>query len=76
MLKLKIVSRLSGNELHLPDSFGSYKLSEWSMEPRPPQIEVAWWQQHHLALVIPSVAVVVIGICGGGTAFPSRPLTC
>ncbi|XP_042049805.1 aspartic proteinase 36-like isoform X1 [Salvia splendens] len=62
----KILSRLSGNELHLPDSFGSYKLSEWSMEPPPKR---TWWKQHYLALVIAFSVVVVIGLVASGGWF-------
>ncbi|KAL1546056.1 aspartic proteinase nepenthesin-1-like [Salvia divinorum] len=63
---MKIVSRLSGNQLHLPDSFGSYELSEWSMEP-PPQR--TWWQQHYLDLVIAFAVVIVIGMLASGGWF-------
>ncbi|XP_047958067.1 aspartic proteinase 36-like isoform X2 [Salvia hispanica] len=63
---MKILSRLSGNELHLPDSFGSYKLSGWSMEPPP---ERTWWKQHYLALVIAFSVVVVIGLVASGGWF-------
>ncbi|KAG8363795.1 hypothetical protein BUALT_Bualt19G0059500 [Buddleja alternifolia] len=30
-----IISRLTENRVHLPDSFGSYKLFEWNIEPPP-----------------------------------------
>ncbi|XP_047938052.1 aspartic proteinase nepenthesin-1-like [Salvia hispanica] len=63
---MKIVSRLSGNQLHLPDSFGSYKLSEWSVEPPP---ERTWWRQHYLALVIAFAVVIVIGMLASGGWF-------
>ncbi|KAH6802462.1 Eukaryotic aspartyl protease family protein [Perilla frutescens var. frutescens] len=60
---MNIISRLSTNELHLPDSFGSYQLSEWRIEPPP---ERTWWQQHYLALVVASVLVIVIGLLASG----------
>ncbi|XP_042054074.1 aspartic proteinase 36-like [Salvia splendens] len=63
---MKILSRLSGNQLHVPDSFGSYKLSEWSMEPPPKR---TWWKQHYLALVIAFSVVVVIGLLASGGWF-------
>lgn len=60
---MKIISRLSTNELHLPDSFGSYKLSDWRIEPPPAR---TWWQQHYLALVVATVLVIVIGLVASG----------
>lgn len=29
----EITSRLAGDRLHLPDTFGSYKLVKWDIEP-------------------------------------------
>lgn len=60
---MNIISRLSGNQLHLPDSFGSYKLSEWRIEPPPKR---TWWQPHYLGLVVASVLVIVIGLLASG----------
>lgn len=58
-----IISRLSGNRVHLPDSFGKYVLSEWQIEPPP---ESTWWQQHYLAFVVAFISMIVVGLVASG----------
>ncbi|CAA0831469.1 Eukaryotic aspartyl protease family protein [Striga hermonthica] len=58
-----IISRLNGNNIHLPDTFGSYKLFEWKIEPPP---ERTWLQQHYLVIVGASVVVIVAGLLASG----------
>ncbi|KAI3448650.1 hypothetical protein Pfo_005315 [Paulownia fortunei] len=60
---MDIISRLNENRVHLPDSFGSYKLFEWNIEPPP---ERTWWQQHYLAIVMAFVVVIVVGLLASG----------
>ncbi|KAL7083913.1 hypothetical protein ACP275_14G191500 [Erythranthe tilingii] len=61
---MDIVSRLSENRVHLPDSFGSYKFFGWNMGPTPPQR--TWWRQHYLAVIIAFVLMMVIGLLASG----------
>ncbi|KAL6565438.1 hypothetical protein OROHE_004493 [Orobanche hederae] len=63
---MDIITRLNGNRLHLPDSFGSYKLFEWKIEPPP---ERFWWKQHYLAIVGAAVVVTVVGLFISGAWF-------
>ncbi|KAL6513347.1 hypothetical protein OROGR_020833 [Orobanche gracilis] len=63
---MDIITRLNGNRLHLPDSFGSYKLFEWKIESPPERI---WWKQHYLAIVGAAVVVTVVGLFISGAWF-------
>ncbi|XP_059302491.1 aspartic proteinase 36-like [Lycium ferocissimum] len=56
---VEIISRLAGNRLHLPDTFGSYKLVKWDIEPSPKRIR---WQQSYLVVVVALLVVLILGL--------------
>ncbi|XP_068654593.1 aspartic proteinase 36-like isoform X2 [Aristolochia californica] len=53
----KIISRLTQHNVHLPDSFGSYQLVKWKIEP--PQSR-SWWQKHFLSVVVGLLVAVLL----------------
>ncbi|XP_043713676.1 aspartic proteinase 36-like [Telopea speciosissima] len=64
---MSIISRLTEHRLHLPDTFGNYKLVQWKFEP--PRTRT-WWQQHILAVVAGVIVMlVVIGLSTFGGWF-------
>ncbi|XP_011091937.1 aspartic proteinase-like protein 2 isoform X2 [Sesamum indicum] len=63
---LNIISRLSENGIHLPDSYGTYKVFEWKIEPPS---ERSWWQQHYLVIVIPFIIIMVAAVLAFGAWF-------
>ncbi|KAK4349230.1 hypothetical protein RND71_031985 [Anisodus tanguticus] len=56
---MEIISRLDGNSLHLPDTFGSYKLVKWDIEPSPKRTR---WQQNYLVVVVALLVVLILGL--------------
>lgn len=56
---MELMGRLAAHHPHLEDSFGSYKLFDWGIEP-PPKKKL--WPQNYLALVVPFLVVLVVGI--------------
>ncbi|CAA3013199.1 aspartic ase 2 [Olea europaea subsp. europaea] len=63
---MDIIARLNENRVHLPDSFGSYKLFQWNIEPPPVR---TWWQQHLVVIVSISVFMIVLGLLASGLWF-------
>nr|XP_016451006.1 PREDICTED: aspartic proteinase-like protein 2 isoform X2 [Nicotiana tabacum] len=55
----EIINRLAENRFHLPDTFGSYKLVKWDIEPPPKRIR---WQQNYLVVVFALLVVLIIGL--------------
>lgn len=56
---MEIISRLAGNRLHLPNTFGSYKLVKWDIEPSPKRMR---WQQNYLVVVVALLVVLILGL--------------
>ncbi|XP_004244902.1 aspartic proteinase 36-like [Solanum lycopersicum] len=56
---MEITSRLAGDRLHLPDTFGSYKLVKWDIEPLSKRTR---WQQSYLAVVLALLVILVLGL--------------
>ncbi|KAL2488159.1 Eukaryotic aspartyl protease family protein [Forsythia ovata] len=63
---MDIIAKLNESRVHLPDSFGSYKLFEWNIEPPPKR---TWWQQHLVIIVSTSVVMIVLGLLASGLWF-------
>lgn len=59
-----ILARLAEQKVHLPESFGSYKLVEWNVELAPKR---TWWQQHTAAVLVSVLVMLILGLtaCGG-----------
>ncbi|KAG8363794.1 hypothetical protein BUALT_Bualt19G0059400 [Buddleja alternifolia] len=60
---MDIISRLTENRVHLPDSFGSYKLFEWNIEPPP---ERTWWDRNYWVIVVAFLVMFVFGVLSYG----------
>ncbi|KAJ8640720.1 hypothetical protein MRB53_017414 [Persea americana] len=56
---LSIISRLTEHRVRLPDTFGSYQLVEWKVEPPKKRM---WWQQHLLALIVGVIVAVALAM--------------
>lgn len=58
-----IIARLAEHRVQLPDTFGSYQLFEWNIEPPPKQ---TWWQQHYMVVVVSIAFALVLGLSASG----------
>ncbi|KAH7850984.1 hypothetical protein Vadar_005569 [Vaccinium darrowii] len=58
-----IIARLAEHRVQLPDTFGSYQLFEWNIEPPPKQ---TWWQQHYMVVVVSIAVALVLGLSASG----------
>ncbi|KAG5590733.1 hypothetical protein H5410_041247, partial [Solanum commersonii] len=56
---MEITSRLAGDRLHLPDTFGSYKLVKWDIEPLQNRTR---WQQSYLVVVVALLVILILGL--------------
>ncbi|KAM3344149.1 aspartic proteinase 36 isoform X1 [Capsicum galapagoense] len=56
---MEIIHRLAESRVHLPDTFGSYKLFEWGIEPPPKR---TGWRQSYLIVVIALSVVLILGL--------------
>ncbi|XP_059312083.1 aspartic proteinase 36-like isoform X2 [Lycium ferocissimum] len=56
---MEIISRLDEQHPHLQDSFGSYKLFDWRIEP-PSKKKL--WPRNYLVLVVPFLVVLILGL--------------
>ncbi|KAF8410158.1 hypothetical protein HHK36_002680 [Tetracentron sinense] len=60
---MNIISRLTEHRVQLPDTFGSYQLVEWKVEP---PMKRTWWQQHFLAVMVGVIITLVLGLSTSG----------
>ncbi|KAK9067021.1 hypothetical protein SSX86_014345 [Deinandra increscens subsp. villosa] len=58
-----IISRIAEGRIHLPDSYGKYRFSNWHIYPPPKR---SWWQKHYLGALLASILAVVVGLSGVG----------
>ncbi|XP_060208866.1 aspartic proteinase 36-like isoform X1 [Lycium barbarum] len=56
---MEIIHRLAANRVRLPDTFGSYKLFEWGIEPPPKRTR---WLQSYLVIVIALSVALILGL--------------
>ncbi|KAK6782182.1 hypothetical protein RDI58_019978 [Solanum bulbocastanum] len=56
---MEITSRLAGDRLHLPDTFGSYKIVKWDIEPLQKRTR---WQQSYLVVVVAVLVMLILGL--------------
>ncbi|XP_077233719.1 aspartic proteinase Asp1-like [Tasmannia lanceolata] len=52
-----IILRLTDHRVRLPDTFGSYQVVEWKVEP---PLKRTWWRQHILAVIVGVIVAVVL----------------
>ncbi|KAI8018936.1 Aspartic proteinase-like protein 2 [Camellia lanceoleosa] len=58
-----IIARLAEHRVRLPDTFGSYQLVDWNIEPRQKQ---TWWQQHYMVVVVAMIVTLIMGLSATG----------
>ncbi|KAF5945994.1 hypothetical protein HYC85_016222 [Camellia sinensis] len=58
-----IIARLAEHRVRLPDTFGSYQLVDWNIEPRQKQ---TWWQQHYMVVVVAIIVMLIMGLSATG----------
>ncbi|KAK9228367.1 hypothetical protein WN944_021317 [Citrus x changshan-huyou] len=66
---LRIISRLAEHRVHIPDTFGNYKLLQWNIEP---QVKRTWWQEHFVMVVLAITIMMVVGLSVFGILFILR----
>ncbi|XP_057491725.1 aspartic proteinase 36-like [Actinidia eriantha] len=60
---MNIIARFAEHRVQLPDTFGSYQLVKWKIEPLPKQ---TWWQQHYMYVVLATIVTLVLGLSASG----------
>ncbi|CAI0405662.1 unnamed protein product [Linum tenue] len=60
---LSIIARVAKHQMNLPDSFGTYKLVQWKVQPPPQQ---TWWETHYLVILIAAISTLIVGLFGIG----------
>ncbi|KAL6993812.1 hypothetical protein U1Q18_052562 [Sarracenia purpurea var. burkii] len=58
-----IIARLAQHHIQLPDTFGSYQVFEWNIEPPPKR---TWWQQHYVVVVVAILVTIILGLSASG----------
>ncbi|CAL5326184.1 unnamed protein product [Camellia sinensis] len=58
-----IIARLAEHRVRLPDTFGTYQLVDWNIEPRQKQ---TWWQQHYMVVVVAIIVMLIMGLSATG----------
>nr|XP_043617630.1 aspartic proteinase 36-like [Erigeron canadensis] len=61
---LRIISRIADGGIHLPKSYGRYRLSNWNVQPPPKR---NWWQKSYMVAVVLSFAALAVSLSGVGT---------
>lgn len=61
---LKIISRIAEGGIHLPESYGKYRLSNWNVYPPSKR---TWWQKNYMVAVVVSMFALVVGLSALGT---------
>ncbi|KAL4360483.1 hypothetical protein GQ457_04G035060 [Hibiscus cannabinus] len=54
-----IISRLAEHRVRLPDTFGSYQLVLWKVEP---SMKRTWWQKYFPVVVVVVIVTIVVGL--------------
>ncbi|KAL2906406.1 Aspartic proteinase nepenthesin-2 [Bienertia sinuspersici] len=63
---MHIIDHLVEHNVQLPDTFGSYKLVNWKIEP---PMKRSWWQQHYLLVVMAVILTLMLGLSVYGIWF-------
>ncbi|KAJ0098007.1 hypothetical protein Patl1_28585 [Pistacia atlantica] len=58
-----IISQLAEHRVHLPDTFGNYKLLQWKIKPPAKR---RWWQQQYLVAVLAITITMIVGLSAYG----------
>ncbi|XP_010271625.1 PREDICTED: aspartic proteinase PCS1-like isoform X2 [Nelumbo nucifera] len=58
-MAMSIIVRLTEHRVHLPDTFGSYQVVQWKVEPPRKR---KWWKEHLFAVVLGAVATLVLSL--------------
>lgn len=60
---MSIISRLAEHRVHLPNTFGSYHLIRWNVEPTT---KGTWWKRHNKAMVVSIIVMLIVGLSASG----------
>ncbi|XP_031267136.1 aspartic proteinase-like protein 2 [Pistacia vera] len=60
---ISIISQLAEHRVHLPDTFGNYKLLQWKIKPPAKR---RWWQQQYLVAVLAITITMIVGLSAYG----------
>uniref|UniRef100_A0A803KY46 Peptidase A1 domain-containing protein n=1 Tax=Chenopodium quinoa TaxID=63459 RepID=A0A803KY46_CHEQI len=63
---MHIIAHLAEHNVQLPDTFGSYTLANWKVEP---PMKRSWWHQHYLLVVMAVIVSLMLGISVYGIWF-------
>lgn len=72
---MSIISRLAEHRVRLPNTFGSYHLIRWNVEPTT---KGTWWKRHNKAVVVSIIITLIVGLSASGIWFiwkQRQPLT-
>ncbi|KAF5791611.1 putative nepenthesin [Helianthus annuus] len=58
-----IISRIAENDIHLPESYGKYQLSNWQIHPPTKR---SWWQKSYLVAAVASMLALLVALSGVG----------
>ncbi|PSS21247.1 Aspartic proteinase-like protein [Actinidia chinensis var. chinensis] len=58
-----IIARLAEHRVQLPDTFGSYQLVEWNIEPPPTE---TWWLQNYIVVVVAIIVTLILVLSSSG----------
>ncbi|CAK9186294.1 unnamed protein product [Ilex paraguariensis] len=61
-----IIEQIEESRVHLPDTFGSYRLFELKIKPPPKRV---WWHKHYLIVVVAVIVTLIIGLSAAGAWF-------
>ncbi|PNY04746.1 aspartic proteinase-like protein 2-like [Trifolium pratense] len=56
---MSIIGRLAEHHMQLPDTFGSYKLIDWNVEPPPKR---SWWKQYYMVVGLVVLLTLLLGL--------------
>ncbi|CAJ2635308.1 unnamed protein product [Trifolium pratense] len=56
---MSIIGRLAEHHMQLPDTFGSYKLIDWNVEPPPKR---SWWKQYYMVMGLVVLLTLLLGL--------------
>lgn len=72
---MSIISRLAEHRVRLPNTFGSYHLIRWNVEPTT---KGTCWKRHNKAVVVSIIITLIVGLSASGIWFiwkQRQPLT-
>lgn len=66
---ISIISQIAEHRIQLPNTLGNYQLVQWKAEP---SVKRTWWQQHHIAVILGFIFVIVLAVSATAVWFVWR----